>query len=229
MNAQLQASFQKQFPGGPVIRADIRIPLGGHHVTVLSGPSGSGKTTILRCLAGLTRPDSGRILAGDEIWFDAALHRDLSPQRRGIGFLFQDFALFPHLTVRENLGYGLGRLSPAERGQRIGELMELFRLQGLERRRPREISGGQQQRLALARALACRPRLLLLDEPLSAIDAGLRQELRHELRETLARLELPALVVTHDADDVRVFGDAVIEVPGNPSGPPARLQVPRNA
>ncbi len=195
-----------------MIRADIQLPLDRHHVTVLSGPSGSGKTTILRCLAGLTRPDSGRILVGDEIWFDAAQSQDLSPQRRGIGFLFQDYALFPHLTVRENLGYGLGKLSRSGRGQRIGELIELFRLQGLERRRPREISGGQQQRLALARALACRPRLLLLDEPLSAIDASLRQDLRRELRETLARLELPALVVTHDAEDVRVLGDAVIEV-----------------
>ncbi len=212
MNAELSAIFHKQFPGGPVIRAEIRLPMGCHHVTVLSGPSGSGKTTILRCIAGLTRPDQGQILAGDEVWFDAEQRQDLSPQRRGIGFLFQDYALFPHLSVLENLGYGLGGMPTAERAQRIGELIELFQLRGLERRRPREVSGGQQQRIALARALASRPRLLLLDEPLSAIDPPLRQELRHELREILSTQNLPAILVTHDVEDIRVLGDEVVAI-----------------
>jgi len=209
---ELIASFTKQFRGSPLIEADLRLPLNRHHVIVLSGPSGCGKTTILRCLAGLEVPDRGRIQAGPEIWFDSDQPQDLSPQRRGIGFLFQDYALFPHLTVAGNIAYGLGHLPAVERAQRIAELVALLRLDGLESRRPREVSGGQQQRIALARALACRPRLLLLDEPLSAIDTSLRQELRQQLRSVLSGLNLPVILVTHDAADLYVLADDVIHM-----------------
>ena len=209
---ELIAAFTKRFRRGPTIEAALRLPLDRHHITVLSGPSGCGKTTILRCLAGLEVPNGGRIQAGPEIWFDSDSSRNLSPQRRGIGYLFQEYALFPHLTVAENITYGLGRMAEAERSQRLADLVKLLQLDGLESRRPREVSGGQQQRIALARALACRPRLLLLDEPLSAIDTSLREALRQELRGVLLALNLPAILVTHDAADLHVLADNVIQI-----------------
>src|SRR5205823_4699837 len=144
--------------------------------------SGSGKSTALRCLAGLERPDRGTIRFGDEIWFDSARGIFLPPQRRRIGYLFQDYALFPHLRVAQNIAYGLAKFA---RQQRIEEITALLGLSGLEDRYPKQLSGGQQQRVALARALVCRPRLLLLDEPLSALDAPTREHLRRQLRRWL--------------------------------------------
>jgi molybdate transport system ATP-binding protein len=160
MKEQLVAQFEKRFAGGFTIKADVAAPSDRFSLTVLFGPSGCGKTTILRCLAGLEQPESGRISLGDATWFDAQRRVSLSPQQRDIGFLFQEYALFPHLTVAENIGYSLTRVSVAERKQRVGEMLERFELVGLEERYPRQISGGQQQRVALARALVRRPRLL---------------------------------------------------------------------
>jgi molybdate transport system ATP-binding protein len=209
MTTDLAADFERRFPGGPVIQGRLRIPLDGFSVTVLFGPSGSGKTTVLRCLAGLERPDRGQIRFGPETWFDAGAGIHLPPQRRGIGYLSQDYALFPHLTVAGNIGYGLGGLDATERRRRIDEMVRLFGLTGLERRYPRQVSGGQQQRVALARALARRPRLLLLDEPLSALDVPTREQLRRELRRLLAGLRVPALIVTHDRTEALALGDFV--------------------
>jgi molybdate transport system ATP-binding protein len=206
----LTASFIKRFPGGAVIRGDLRQTLGGSRVVVLFGPSGCGKTTVLRCLAGLEKPDEGSIQSGSETWFDAARGVLLSPQQRGVGCVFQDFALFPHLSVAGNIGYGLRHLPGTERAARIGEEVKRFELHGLETRRPRELSGGQQQRVALARALVCRPRLLLLDEPLSALDAGLRATLRAELRHQLAACGIPVFLVTHDRTEALVLGDEIV-------------------
>jgi molybdate transport system ATP-binding protein len=208
--AELTAKFEKHFPSGPVIQIELRRPADGCSLTVLFGPSGSGKSTTLRCLAGLERPERGTIRFGDEIWFDAARGIFLPPQRRRIGYLFQDYALFPHLRVAQNIGYGLAKIAASERRQRIEEITELLGLVGLEDRYPRQLSGGQQQRVALARALVCRPRLLLLDEPLSAVDAPTREHLRRQLRHWLVGLQMPTILVTHDRIEALALGDHVL-------------------
>jgi molybdate transport system ATP-binding protein len=197
----------RRFPRGPVISARGGWPIEGAPVTVLFGPSGSGKTTVLRALAGLDRPDAGTIRFDGETWFDAAGAIDVPPQGRGVGLLFQDFALFPHLSVAANLGYGLHRLARAARKSRVAELAERFAVADLLPRRPAELSGGERQRVALARALAPSPRLLLLDEPLSALDAPTRELLRGELRRLLEQARVPAIVVTHDRIEALALGD----------------------
>ena len=210
MTVELISEFEKQFPAGPLIRADMRCPTSPSSLTVLFGPSGSGKTTTLRCLAGLERPGRGHIRSGDETWFDSDRRIFLPPQKRRIGYLFQDHALFPHLNVTHNIAYGLGALGRAERQHRVKEIMELLGLSGLGHRYPRQISGGERQRVALARALVCRPRLLLLDEPLSALDVPLREQLRRELRRSLAQLGIPAVLVTHDRVEALSLADFVV-------------------
>jgi molybdate transport system ATP-binding protein len=177
---------------------------------VLFGPSGCGKTTVLRCLAGLERPEQGSIQFGGETWFDAGSGISHTPQERDVGFFFQSYALFPHRTVAQNIGYGLARIAAEERQKRVAELVSAFGLKGLEERYPHEISGGQQQRVALARALARRPKLLLLDEPLSALDASLRDELREELRKRLLEFGIPTILVTHDRTEAMSLADRIV-------------------
>jgi molybdate transport system ATP-binding protein len=210
----LIARFTKRFPGGVAIHGALSQPLRGHSVTVLFGPSGCGKTTVLRCLAGLERPEEGLIQFGTETWFDAARGVSLAPQQRGIGFVFQDYALFPHLTVAGNVGYSLRGVSAVARQRRIAETLQRFGLEPLAQHRPRLLSGGQQQRVALARALVGRPRLLLLDEPLSALDAPLREELRADLRRLLTASEIPVMLVTHDRDEALSLGDELVVMSG---------------
>jgi len=205
--AGLFADFEKRFDGGPAIRVKLHRPVDTFSLTVLFGPSGAGKSTALRCLAGLEKPESGIIRFGDEIWFDAERNIFLPPQQRRIGYLFQDYALFPHMTVKQNIAYGLGNLGAAARRQRIEEITALLKLAGLEHRYPRQLSGGQQQRVALARVLVCQPRLLLLDEPLSALDAPTREQLRRQLRHWLVELRISALLVTHDRIEALALGD----------------------
>lgn len=202
----LMARFEKRFVRGPTIAADLRIPK-GFSVTTLFGPSGCGKTTVLRCLAGLERPNEGQIRTSGKTWFDSSSGVCLMPQQRDIGFLFQDYALFPHMTVAENIGYGLRGKPDAGR---VADLLQLFGLDRLERRRPHQISGGQQQRVALARALARQPKVLLLDEPLSALDATLREHLRIELRRLLAQFQIPVIVVTHDRTEAIALSDQIV-------------------
>src|SRR5919201_1192014 len=208
--AELTAEFEKHFSGGPVIQVALRRPADAFSLTVLFGPSGSGKSTTLRCLAGLDRPKRGTIRFGDEIWFDAARGGFLPPQRRRFGYLFQDYALFPHLSVAQNIGYGMTKVAAPERRQRIEEIKTLLGLAGLEDRYPRQLSGGEQQRVALARALVCRPRLLLLDEPLSALDAPTREHLRRQLRRWLVELRMSTILVTHDRLEALALGDHVV-------------------
>jgi molybdate transport system ATP-binding protein len=210
MTLGLAAAFEKAYRGGPTIRAAVCVPDGAGLVTVLFGPSGSGKTTVLRCLAGLERPDRGCVRFGGDTWSDAERGTWVPPQRRGVGYLSQDYALFPHLTVAQNVAYGLGDLPRAERNRRVRELTDMLRLCGLEARYPRQLSGGEQQRVALARALARRPRLLLLDEPLSALDGPTREPLRGDLRRWLTALRVPTVLVTHDGVEARALGDAVV-------------------
>ncbi len=209
-SSAMAVDLERRFSRGPTIRCAFDLDLGGAETLVLFGPSGSGKTTILRCLAGLDRPDRGRIAVGAEAWFDAEARVDVPPQRRRIGYLPQGFALFPHLDVRSNVAFGIGReVAGAARERRVAELIALLRLEGLERRRPGELSGGQQQRVALARALAREPRLLLLDGPLSALDAPTREALRGELRALLRAGGVPSIVVTHDRAEALVLADRV--------------------
>lgn len=209
MTADLIARFEKRFDSGIAIEVDYLQSASGLHITALFGPSGCGKTTLLRCLAGLTKPDHGIIEFQGESWFSSERQISLSPQQRDIGFLFQDYALFPHLSVADNIGFGLHDKPPIQRIDRVNEMIDLFDLRGLEKRLPRQISGGQQQRVALARALARRPQLLLLDEPLSALDAGLREQLRGGLRRVLVELGTPVIIVTHDRVEAIVLADQV--------------------
>jgi molybdate transport system ATP-binding protein len=203
----LTAHFTKRFSSGAVIRAELRQSGRAPSVTVLFGPSGCGKTTVLRCLAGLERPEEGAIQFGAETWLDAEKSICVPPQRRGIGFVFQDYALFPHLTVEGNIGYGL---SHAEHRRCVRDVLERFTLTEAAGRHPHQLSGGQQQRVALARAMIRRPRLLLLDEPLSALDTALREHLRGELRRLLAACEIPVVVVTHDRTEALALGDELV-------------------
>jgi molybdate transport system ATP-binding protein len=161
-------------------------------------------------IAGLLRPDSGRIVLGDEVLFDSGDRQWVAPQRRDLGFVFQNLALFPHLTVAQNIGYGLKGLSRQEQKERVDEFITRFHLHGLADRLPRQISGGQQQRVALARALVRRPKALLLDEPFSALDLPLKMELWQLIREIRANLGIPIVVVTHDPVDARTLADHLI-------------------
>ncbi|NUT56384.1 MAG: ABC transporter ATP-binding protein [Thermoleophilia bacterium] len=173
----------------------------GRETLALVGPSGAGKSSILRAIAGLLRPERGRIALGATAWLDTAAGVDLPPERRSVGLVFQDYALFPHLDVRRNVGFG-GR-------RRVDELLERFRISQLANARPGSLSGGERQRVALARALARDPDVLLLDEPLSALDAHTRALVRSELAELLAELSLPTLLVTHDFEDAAALADRV--------------------
>lgn len=174
-------------------------------ILTLLGPSGCGKTTTLRCIAGFVVPDEGRIFLGEE-----EVTR-LPPEKRDIGFVFQNYALWPHMTVFQNLAFGLQlRRTPKEEiGKRVREVLSLVRLSGMEDRYPRQLSGGQQQRVALARALVLRPRVLLLDEPLSNLDAKLREEMRFEIRELQRQLGITAIYVTHDQAEALVLSDRI--------------------
>ncbi|HYF92370.1 MAG TPA: ABC transporter ATP-binding protein [Symbiobacteriaceae bacterium] len=177
---------------------DLRV---GDHVTALFGPSGSGKSLTLQAIAGLMTPDSGEIQVGGQTVYDSSRGINLPPQQRRTGYVFQNYALFPHLTVAENIGYGLHRLARAEREQRVAAAIASVRLKGLERRRPAQLSGGQQQRVALARALVTRPAVLLLDEPFAALDQSIRLELHGQLLDLLQELAVPTLLVTHQLEE----------------------------
>ncbi len=182
-------------------------------VIALYGASGAGKSLTLQAMAGLIRPERGHVRVAGRTLFDSSGRIDIPTRERALGYLFQHYALFPHLSVRENIGFGLGawwrrRLDP--RGQqRVDELLDLFELRPMARSRPSALSGGQQQRVALARALACNPSALLLDEPFAALNPMLRSGLRRELGELRQRLGIPMVVITHDIDDIAALADHV--------------------
>ena len=183
-------------------------------VAALFGPSGAGKTLTLSCMAGLLRPDAGRIVVDGRVLFDAATGVDVRPQDRRVGYVFQGYALFPHRTVASNIGFGLRDRPRAERERRVADVVARLGLVGLERRYPGELSGGQRQRVALGRALAIDPALLLLDEPLSALDAPLRAALRNDLRAILRDWRTAAVVVTHDFSEAYRLGDRIVVYDG---------------
>ncbi len=173
---------------------------------VLFGPSGSGKTTILRCLAGLDRPQQGFIRYDEQTWFDAARGIHLPPQARRLAYISQEYGLFPHLTVERNIRFGMTP-EPSDARARVAELLRTVRLEGMADRLPAQLSGGERQRVALARVLARQPQLILLDEPLAALDLPLRDPMRRELREFLRSIEVPSVLVTHDRVDALAIGD----------------------
>ena len=183
---------------------------------VLFGPSGAGKTQTLKIMAGLVRADRGRVCIGGRTLYASAGRVDLSPQQRRLAYVFQDYALFPHLTVRQNIAFArhTGWLNPPRvaRDEAVDRWIEAFRLQSVCGHFPHQVSGGQRQRTALARALMTEPTALLLDEPFAALDKGLRQRLREDLAGLQRTLRIPMLMITHDDDDVRVLADEVVHL-----------------
>jgi len=210
MAGEIAVDIEKRFPSGPVIRANFRLGLTAGSTTILFGSSGAGKTTVLRAIAGLEQPDRGVICFGDDVWLDTSQGRNLPPDLRRVGLLFQDYALFPHLTVRQNIEYGLQHHRKADRRRVCDEMMHLFEVTDLADRRPRDISGGQAQRVALARAVAPQPRILLLDEPLAALDVPTRTRVRVELRRLLERVGIPSVLVTHDRAEAITLGQRIV-------------------
>ena len=181
---------------------------------VLFGPSGAGKSLTLQAMAGLRRPDAGRIAIGDRVLFDSEAGIDLPARERRIGYLFQEHALFPHMSVARNVAFGLTPTMPwrlkADVASQVERMLERLDLHGLGQRLPHELSGGQRQRVALARALVRQPDVLLLDEPFAALDPALRGRVRHELEEIRARFGVPMVLISHDLDDVRELADALV-------------------
>ncbi|MDM4768505.1 ATP-binding cassette domain-containing protein [Pelomonas sp. SE-A7] len=208
------------------LRVHKRLPQGRGHFELdldiqaaaprlaLFGPSGSGKSQTLKMIAGVQRPDRGRIAVAGELLFDAEASLSLAPQQRGLGCVFQDHALFPHLSLRQNIAFSRvrGWRNPARRfhDPLVEQWIARFGLQAVADQCPLEVSGGQRQRAALARALVSSPRALLLDEPFAALDQALRRSLRAELAELQAQLKIPLLLITHDEDDVKALADQVV-------------------
>jgi molybdate transport system ATP-binding protein len=186
----------------------------GNRLVVLFGPSGSGKTLTVQAMAGLIRPDRGRIVVDGTVLFDSEAGVDVPARERAIGYVFQDYALFPHLTVAQNVGFGLRGIMPwsLARGDRtrVGEVLEFMELGSHASSLPADLSGGQRQRVALARALIRRPRLLLLDEPFSALDPMLRDRMRQEFLRVQSHFSIPAVVITHDPADVEALAEDLI-------------------
>jgi len=207
----LSAQIRKRFANGQgfELHADFSAPPG---FTILFGASGAGKTTLLDCVAGLTAPDSGRITIGECVFFSGG--ENLPVQQRRLGYVFQDLALFPHLSAEKNVQYGLGGLNPQERAQRTDAITESFRIAHLRARRPGEISGGERQRVALARALVTHPRILLLDEPLAALDAPTKAKIIEDLRAWNQSHRIPILYVTHSREEVVALGERVLVLEG---------------
>ena len=179
-------------------------------ITILFGASGAGKTTLLDCVAGLVRPDAGRIAIAETILFDSASEINVPPQGRRVGYVFQDLALFPHLSVEDNVEYGISSLDGKERTRRSHEILESFRIAQLRARRPGQISGGERQRVALARALVIDPAILLLDEPLAALDAATKATIVDDLRTWNQEHRIPVVYVTHSREEVFALGERVI-------------------
>ena len=206
----LEADIVRTLPGFSLaLRLDVR-----REILVLFGPSGSGKSRTLQALAGLDRPDGGRIVmrspqGGAEVFFDAEQRRDVRPQDRRVGYVPQSLGLFPHLTVAQNVTYGLRDRPRRERDETGRRLLSLMQLHGLADRRPSQLSGGQRQRVALARALAVEPRLLLLDEPFTALDGPTRRALGDELRTLQQARGIPVVLVTHDIDEAFALADRI--------------------
>ena len=230
----IQARIRKQFAPGPDsagFSLDFEFQA-SRGFTVLFGPSGAGKTLTLDCIAGFVRPDQGRILLDDQILFDGAANVHLAPRARRCGYVFQNYALFPHMTLRQNLEFAAERIPRLERHRKVTEMIEKFHLAEVSGRRPYELSGGQKQRCSIARALIGAPRVLLLDEPARGLDAPLLADLYAVLRQVREEFGIPVLLVTHDFEECLDLGDEMIVVRNGravQTGPPRNiLEQPAN-
>src|SRR5271169_305607 len=206
----LDARFRKRFATQAqefVLEVEFQAAPG---FTILFGPSGAGKTTLLDCIAGLAEPESGRIAIGDRVLYDVEQRTNLPVAKRRLGYVFQSLALFPHLTVEQNVQYGLAHLPQPQRAAQASAILEAFRIAHLAQRYPREISGGESQRTALARTLVTDPAVLLLDEPLAALDAGTKAKIIDDLRRWNQAHRIPILYVTHSREEVFALGERVI-------------------
>jgi molybdate transport system ATP-binding protein len=203
----LEVRIQKRLTESFRLDLEVRVPLG---ITILFGASGAGKTTLLDSIAGLKTPDRGHIRVGERVLFDSDEHINVSIRKREIGYVFQDLALFPHLTVEHNVAYGLAGVEAHHRRTRVEEALAALGIVALRSRRPAQLSGGERQRVALARALVTRPSLLLLDEPLAALDLPVRMKIAEDLRRTIQNLPIPVLYVTHSRDEVFMLGERLL-------------------
>ena len=181
-------------------------------ITILFGPSGAGKSTLLDCLAGLVQPNTGKIGIGENVLFDSTMQINIPPQKRHIAYVLQTLALFPHLTIEENIEYGLSDAPEQDRRARVEEILQAFRIANLRNQKPSQISGGEKQRTALARSLVTQPQLLLLDEPLTGLDAELKAAIVEDLRAWNAEKRIPILYVTHSREEVDALGERVIAI-----------------
>jgi molybdate transport system ATP-binding protein len=207
----LAVDIRRRLSPSFALEANFAAPPG---ITILFGRSGSGKTTLLNCIAGLLRPDAGRIALDSRVLFDAAAKTDLPSAKRSVGFLFQDLALFPHMSVERNVEYGLAKLPANARRERAATILEAMRVSALGQRKPSEISGGEKQRVALARSLVTDPAMLLLDEPLAALDAITKSSIIADLRAWNAAHGIPIIYVTHSLQEAFAVGEAVVVLEG---------------
>jgi molybdate transport system ATP-binding protein len=210
-SAILAARVRKMHPGNAatlfLLDVQMEVPPG---ISILFGPSGAGKSSLLDCIAGLAQPDAGRIAIDGNLIFDSEQRLNVQPQQRRIAYVFQTLALFPHMTVEANVAYGLPQAPERARDERVSEILKMFRVEQFRYRKPREISGGEQQRVALARSLVTQPRVLLLDEPLTGLDADLKGSIIEDLRAWNAAHKIPILYVTHSREEVDALGERVI-------------------
>lgn len=203
--SELKFKYDKK---GEWISNNINFSIDEGSILAILGESGSGKSTVLRLIAGLEKPFDGKIIVEGQSLVDAS--HFVEPEKRGIGMVFQDYALFPHMTVEKNIQFGIEGLSRKEIKERVKEVLHLVSLEGLEKRYPHELSGGQQQRVALARALAPKPKLLLLDEPFSNLDAHLHEQIREDLKKILVEAGITSVFVTHDKEDALSIATDVV-------------------
>ncbi len=203
----LDVRIRKAFAGD--FELDVAFAL-RHGITILFGASGAGKTTLLDCIAGLPTLDSGRVTVGERVLFDSERRINVPARSRNIGYVFQDLALFPHLNVESNVGYGLAGIEPQERELRVSRALASLGIAERRKRRPAQLSGGERQRVALARALVTQPCLLLLDEPLAALDLPIRMKIADDLRRSIQNLPIPVLYVTHSRDEVFMLGERLL-------------------
>lgn len=199
----LEVNITKKLPNFEI---NVSFKCRAGDLAAIVGPSGSGKTTLVRIISGLVKPDSGTITFGDKVWVDTAKKIFLPPQKRGLGLVFQDYTLFPHMSVRKNVAFA------AKNDQKVSELMELFGISHIANSKPCNISGGERQRAAFCQALAREPVMLLLDEPFSALDADTRDRLRSELAKMKKGLSIPVLHVTHDLNEAHELADTILPI-----------------
>ena len=207
LSARVRKGFAGEGAPSFILDVDFSIPAG---FTILFGASGAGKTTLLDCIAGLQMPEAGRIAVGTDVLFDSATGQNLPAHRRRVGYLLQSLALFPHMSARQNVEYGLRSLANPEREARVDEILASMRIAALAARHPVQLSGGERQRAALARTLVIRPRALLLDEPLTALDARVKSQILDDLRAWNEKQRIPVLYVTHQREEVFALGEHVI-------------------